>query len=903
MTAKELRAKFLEFFKARGHTVIPSASLVPENDPTVLFTTAGMHPLVPYLLGQAHPGGRRLTSVQKSMRTDDIDEVGDGVHNTFFEMLGNWSLGDYWKKEAIEWSYEFLTGREWLGLPADKLAVSVFAGDKDAAKDEETAEIWKRLGIAENRIAYLPKKNNWWGPAGLTGPCGPDTEMFYWIGAGAPPANFQNTHGDPHWVEIWNDVFMQYDKQIDGTFQPLKQRNVDTGMGLERMVTVLQGKDSVYETELFSPILEKIRSLAKKQDTKAERIVADHLRAATFIIADGVTPSNKDRGNILRRLIRRAMRHGLSLGIEQEFCAEIGAVVIHEYSEAYPVLLKYQEKIVDELAREDLKFRKTLPLGLKYFEKLSTVDGKAMFDLFQTYGFPLELTEELLREREAKLAQPPVVMASTGNLKVSIAKDTPNSGVVVKGAARVPFTKVNFTATGGDTVIDSLTVERTGPSDDSNFQDIILLDVSDGVSVGEAQQISSEQPLNSQHKVIFKGPIRIVNGTTKSVMLAANMASSLNSADRASLALVDMALVGSAARSGSLLINGNLMTMNNLVMIAAVTVKASAFPSATMQRVGTQDYAVASFQIINDSVEKAEVSKVVFTQSGSADDSDIRNIRLVVDGSVTSKLDKPANRTIAFILDRPEVLDKGQTKNFVIRLDVVNGLDQTVELKIVSKADVVAKGMTFGYYVLPYYQNSAGMSVTKPPFYRSAWTEYKTEFEKHQQLSRTSSAGRFRGGLADHQDKTIRLHTATHLLQAGLRKVLGEHLFQKGSHVTAERTRFDFNHPNKVSPEEIRKVEDWVNEQIKRDLPMKREIMSLEEARKLGAIGLFDEKYGDKVSIYTISDPGSGEVVSREFCGGPHVEHTGQIGRFRIAKEEAVASGIRRIKATVGEVG
>jgi len=355
-------------------------------------------------------------------------------------------------------------------------------------------------------------------------------------------------------------------------------------MGLERMVTILQGRDSVYETELFLPILEKIRSLAKKRDTKAERIVADHLRAATFIIADGVVPSNKDRGYILRRLIRRAVRYGQILGIEQEFCTEVAAVVIHEFGDTYH-LQHHQEKVVDELAREDMKFRKTLAKGLKYFEKLQSVDGKAAFDLFQTYGFPLELTEELME--------------------------------------------------------------------------------------GKGQNVDREQ---------------------------------------------------------------------------------------------------------------------------------------------------------------------------------------------------------FG-----------------------------EEFKKHQQLSRTSSAGQFKGGLADHTEKTVRLHTATHLLQAGLRKFLGEHIFQKGSHVTTERTRFDFNHPQKVTVEELKKVEDWVNEQVRKDLPVKREIMSLQEARKLGAIGLFDEKYEDKVSIYTISDAGSGEVVSREFCGGPHVERTGQIGKFKIVKEEAVASGIRRIKAVVEE--
>lgn len=581
MKANEIREKFLEFFKAKGHTVIPSASLVPENDPTVLFTTAGMHPLVPYFLGQVHPGGQRLVNYQKSLRTDDIDEVGDEVHNTFFEMLGNWSLGDYWKKEAISWSYEFLTDRKWLGFDPKKLAVSVFAGDQDAPRDEESAEIWKALGIPEGRIAYLGKKDNWWGPAGLTGPCGPDTEMFYWTGEEGVPEKF-----DPQnklWVEIWNDVFMQYNKTIDNKFEPLKQRNVDTGMGLERITAVMQDKASIYQTELFLPLLEKIHSLARKRDERAERIIADHLRAATFLIADGVVPSNKDRGYVLRRLVRRAVRYGQFLGINQEFCTEIAAVVIENYEEVYPELRRHEEKIIDELAREDLKFRKTLAKGLKEFEKMGEIDGQKAFDLFQTYGFPLELTEELAE--------------------------------------------------------------------------------------GRGQKINRE--------------------------------------------------------------------------------------------------------------------------------------------------------------------------------------------------------------------------------------EFAASFKKHQELSRTSSAGVFKGGLADHSERTTRLHTATHLLQAGLRHVLGNQLFQKGSHVTAERTRFDFNFDRKVAPEELQQVEDWVNEQVRRDLPVKREIMTPKEAHALGAIGLFDEKYEDKVSIYAIWNPKSGEVVSREFCGGPHVERTGLVGKFKILKEEAVAAGIRRIKATV----
>lgn len=596
MTAENLRKLYLEFFKERGHAVIPSVSLVPENDPTVLFTTAGMHPLVPYLLGQAHPLGQRLVSVQKCLRTDDIDEVGDAVHNTFFEMLGNWSLGDYWKKEAIAWSYEFLTGENWLGLDKSKLAVSVFAGDEDAPRDLESVEIWQSLGMSSPRIAYLPKANNWWGPAGITGPCGPDTEMFYWTGDEGAPEKFEPE--DPRWVEIWNNVFMQYNKTIDGKYEPLEQKNVDTGMGLERMVMVLQGKASVFETELFGPIMKKIRGMTLSFNfspvqgeegsvaVKSERIIADHLRAATFLIADGVVPSNKERGYILRRLIRRAVRFGQTIGVAQEFCTEIAAVVIREYQDSYPELKKHQEEIIEELAREDLKFRKTLEKGLREFESLvkgkdGVLTGKDAFDLFQTYGFPLELTEELARER-------------------------------------------------------------------------------------------------------------------------------------------------------------------------------------------------------------------------------------------------------------------GQT------------IDQE---------------------------------------------QFEAEFRRHQKLSRTAAAGRFKGGLADHTQEVIRLHTATHLLQAALRKILDELVFQKGSNITKERTRFDFTHSKKMSKEEIKQVEDLVNEWIKRDYLVRREIMPLEDARKLGAIGLFGEKYEEKVSVYTIYNSKTNEVISREFCGGPHVARTGEIGRFKIVKEEGVAAGIRRIKA------
>jgi len=575
MKSNAIREKYLKFFEGKGHAIVPSASLVPANDPTVLFTTAGMHPLVPYLMGEKHPQGARLVDFQKCLRTGDIDDVGDNTHLTFFEMLGNWSLGDYWKKDSIAWSLEFLTSSEWLNIPLEKLSFTVFAGDADAPRDDESAEIWKSLGIPESRIAYLGKEDNWWGPPGTSGPCGPDTEMFYWTGNEPAPQVFDPS--DKRWVEIWNNVFMQYEKTVEGKFIPLKQQNVDTGMGLERITIALQGKDNVYDTDIFESILNKIRILATNPDVKSERIIADHLRAAVFLIADGVIPSNKDRGYILRRLIRRSVTYGQKLGIEQDFVMDVADVIIHQYSSLYPELKN--SKIEFELKAEELKFRKTLAKGMKLLEKKDGITGKEAFDLFQTYGFPFELTRE--------------------------------------------------------------------------------------------------------------------------------------------------------------------------------------------------------FAIV------ANIS------------------------------------------------------------------------------------------------------------------EFEEEFKKHQELSRTSSAGMFKGGLASHSDKVVRLHTATHLMNAALRKVLGDNVWQKGSNITEERTRFDFQHDTKMTDEQKAEVEKLVNEWVSRDLQVKRETMPYEEARKLNAIGVFGEKYPETVSVYTVFDPATQEAVSREFCGGPHVEHTGVIGKFKIQKEEAVSAGVRRIKAVI----
>ncbi|HCC59871.1 MAG: alanine--tRNA ligase [Candidatus Staskawiczbacteria bacterium RIFOXYC1_FULL_37_43] len=581
MTSSELRKLFLRFFNKKGHKIIPSASLIPENDPTVLFTTAGMHPLVPFLLGEKHPSGKRLTSAQKCIRTVDIDEVGDDTHNTFFEMLGNWSLGDYWKEDAIKWSYEFLTKE--LKISTEKLAVSCFAGDDDAPKDKESAEIWEGLGIKKERIAFLPKEDNWWGPAGQTGPCGPDTEMFYWkLNDTSAPEEFDPK--DKNWVEIWNDVFMQYIKTEDGKYIPAKQKNVDTGMGLERTIAVLNGKENVYETDLFLSIIKKIEELSGKkyeENKKAFRIIADHVKTSAFLLASEIEPSNLGRGYILRRLIRRAIRYGKQLGIKENFIVKIYPAVAEIYADFYNEIKNKKDFILKQFETEEEKFEKILEIGLREFEKLDKISGKDAFLLYQSFGFPIEITEELAKEK--------------------------------------------------------------------------------GISI---------------------------------------------------------------------------------------------------------------------------------------------NIE-----------------------------------------------------------------------------------------------EFKEEFKKHQELSQTASAGMFKGGLADASLETTKLHTAAHLMLAGLRKVLGENVVQKGSNITAERLRFDFLHSEKMTGEQIRDVENFVNGIIKKDLTVSFEEMTLGKAKELGAMGVFESKYGENVKVYTV---GSGDnIASREICGGPHVERTGVLGHFKIQKEESSSSGVRRIKAVL----
>jgi alanyl-tRNA synthetase len=595
MTAEELRRKYIEFFKQKGHALISGKPLIPENDPTVLFTTAGMHPLVPYILGQEHPAGNRLVNYQKCIRTGDIDAVGDSSHLTFFEMLGNWSLGDYFKEGAIRMSYEFLTSPEWLGISPDKISVTVFEGDDDVPRDEESAAAWRSVGIPEDRIYYLPRSDNWWGPAGETGPCGPDSEMFIDTGKEACGPECRPGCSCGKYFEVWNDVFMQYNKQADGSFVPLERKCVDTGMGLERTTAILQGKKSVYDIEMFSPIIAGIEKISGVKYTGGDtgtdssiRIIADHIKTSVFILGDeqSVKPSNLGQGYILRRLIRRAVRHGRKLGVDRHFMAELAETVLGIYSEPYPVLVQHRETILHELSAEEDRFFSTLKKGEHEFERMlpgllknpkKIIPGRIAFKLYDTYGFPLEITEELAGEH-------------------------------------------------------GLSVDREG---------------------------------------------------------------------------------------------------------------------------------------------------------------------------------------------------------------------------------------------------------------------FEAAFEKHQELSKKGAEKTFKGGLADQSERTTALHTATHLLHQALRMVLGEHVQQKGSNITPERLRFDFVHPDKMSAEEIKQVEDIVNDVIKRDLPVTMETMSLEEAKAAGAIAFFESKYGEQVKVYSVGD------FSKEVCGGPHVERSGQLGRFRIIKEQSSSAGVRRIRAVL----
>ncbi len=588
ITRQELIKKYLDYFKKQNHKEVPNASLIPVNDPTVLFTTAGMHPLVPYLTGQPHPLGKRLVNVQRCIRTGDIEEVGDTTHHTFFEMLGNWSLGDYFKEDAIKFSFEFLT--KTLKIPIEKIAISCFKGDKDAEKDEESAKVWLSLGIPKERMQFLPKEDNWWGPAGQTGPCGPDTEMFYWSDSTLAPKKFNPE--DKRWVEIWNDVFMQYEKTDNENYIQLKQKNIDTGMGVERTLAALSRLDDNYQTEIFKPIIEQIEKISHRpyeNHKKEMRIIADHIRAAVFMLGDEnpTMPANTERGYILRRLIRRAIRYGKLLNIEINFTTKVAEQIFSIYPD-YKDIQKNKNTILTKLDEEENKFRHTVERGIRALEKLTInnkeISGKDAFLLFQSYGFPIEMTEEMAKEKKVK--------------------------VDIKG--------------------------------------------------------------------------------------------------------------------------------------------------------------------------------------------------------------------------------------------------------------------------------------------------FHEAYKKHQELSRSTSAGKFKSGLADNSEITTRLHTATHLVNEALLRVLGPEVAQRGSNITPERTRFDFTFPRKLTDEEVKKVEAIVNQVIKKGLEVKREELPLEKALSSGARGEFGHKYPSIVSVYTVVDKSEKSgFFSKEICTGPHVKNTKDIGHFKIIEQSSVSAGVRRIKAIV----
>ncbi len=723
LTANELRQKYIDFFVQKyGHAAIPSSSVIPENDPTVLFTTAGMHPLVPYLMGEPHPSGKRLVDAQKCIRTDDIDEVGDSSHCTFFEMMGNWSLGDYFKEEAIQMSFEFLTGDPettyGLGLDPKRLYTTVFRGDNDAPKDEESIMHWKTQfatvkidateGIAGKdepaeasgpRIYAYEKKKNWWGPAGQTGPCGPDTEMFYLV---RPDLQHDTVNHGPtchpncdcgRFVEIWNDVFMQYNKTAEGKFEPLAQKNVDTGLGLERVTGILQGKKSIYETEIFAGATQQVTqainesieehgapetTLTDEQRTRARRIILDHLRASTFILGDqwGVAPSNTDQGYILRRLIRRAVRCGTQLGIAENFTALVADSYIDLYKDAYPELLTNRDKIHRELDREETRFRETLVKGEKEFQK--------QMEIFVTNSFE-------------------------GDSAIMTILQWFN---IIKQAFDP-----------ADTNISAITT-FTGPK----MKDIQML----------IRGVGAHQGLTDAEK-----PAK----------LAA------------------------------------LFAADELATLATFA-----------QRLAARDF--------NFSGKRA----FYFYE------------------------------TFGF----PKELIAEMLKEYGLKLEDAS---------------------------------------------------FDTAFKVHQELSRAGAEQKFAGGLADHSEECTMLHTATHLTHQALRTVLGPHVYQKGSNITRERMRFDFSHTEKMTPEQLAEVERLVNTAIQQDLPVHFEILDVEEAKKRGAIGVFDDKYatlGNKVKVYFMGD------FSKEVCGGPHVEHTGVLKSYKITKEEAVSDGVRRIKAIVG---
>jgi len=775
ITAHELREKFIKFFESKDHAAIPSFSLVPENDPTSLFISSGMQPLVPFLMGEKHPKGTRLVDVQKCVRTIDIDEVGDTTHHTLFEMLGNWSLGDYFKKEAIEWSYEFLTSPQWLGLDKQRLAVSVFEGDHDAPFDSESFEHWRGLGFSEDRIAKLPKSENWWGPPSETGPCGPDTEIFYWTGSIEKiPKKFDPENDS--WVEIWNNVFMEYKKNADGSFEKLVQQNVDTGMGLERVVAILNGFRDDYQGELFQPIIKRIEELSNKKyddNKKAFRIIADHLKAAVFMVADEIEPSNTERGYILRRLIRRAVREAHKIGIDYIFTDKICSVAQEIYKDVYPEVA--EENILAVIKDEEQKFKATLEKGLKQFEKIIA-------------------------------SKQDVALVSSNEKKIKEYRD------LTKGKMRLSFYK----------------------SELPEIQEV------DSRKVAEYKIVEAYK--------LIKRPI-IVEDTALHL-------EAWNGFPGALIKWFEEYL----GTQGILdLTEGKNRNAEAVCVIAYFDGKEISFfegrvkGKITEERKGQNQIDFGFDPIfVPDGYDKT------FAEMGEKK-NEISHRRKALEKFIKGKPDEKSKIETNLI--------KG-TKDIVVTGKEAFDLFQTYGFPIEMIKDLA---------------HEQGLRVDEKSF--------EEELKTHQDLSRTASAGMFKGGLADTEEKTKQLHTVAHLLLAGLRKTLGDHVVQKGSNINGERIRFDFSHPEALTDEQKKQVEDFVNEGIKSKTPVVKEEMSLKEAEKADAHGSFESKYGDQVSVYTVGK------YSKEICGGPHVENTSEIeGTFKIVKEKSSSAGVRRIK-------
>jgi non-canonical purine NTP pyrophosphatase (RdgB/HAM1 family) len=778
ITAQELRQKFIRFFKEQEHAVLPSFPIIPENDPTSLFISSGMQPLVPFLMGEAHPQGNRLVDIQKCIRTIDIEEVGDNTHHTFFEMLGNWSLGDYFKEDAIKWSYEFLTSSQWLGLDKERLAVSVFEGDKDAPFDKESYEYWRELGFSEDRIAKLPKSENWWGPPSKTGPCGPDTEIFYWTGSTEEIPKKFNPENDK-WVEIWNNVFMEYEKTDGRSFKKLSQQNVDTGMGLERVVAILNGYKDDYQGELFQPIIKRLEELANKKyqdNQKAFRIIVDHIKAAVFMVADGIQPSNTERGYILRRLIRRAVREAHKLGIDHLFTRQIGEVVQEIYQEIYPEVVG--EEVLEVIKEEEQKFQATLEKGLKQFQKI--IDKKQSVVLVSSNPNKIREYKELTQDR-----------------------------------MRLDFYK----------------------SDLPEIQSVSSAEV-------------AEYKIIEAYKLIKK-PI-IVEDTALHL-------EAWNGFPGALIKWFEEYLGTSGILS--LLEDKNRGAEAKCVIAYFDGREISYFEGSVKGRITEERRGDNKLDFGFDPIFVPDGYDKTFSELG-AEKNSISHRRKALEKFIQGKPDKKVEVEGNFSVDSKELTITGK--------EAFN-LFQTYGFPIEMVEDLA---------------HEKGLRVNRK--------EFNQELNTHQELSRTASAGMFKGGLADTKEKTKQLHTVAHLLLAGLKKTLGEGLEQRGANINGERVRFDFNHNEALTSEQIKSVEDFINEAIKSNTPVVKEEMSVEEAQKAGAHGTFENKYGEVVNVYTVGN------YSKEICGGPHVENTSEIeGTFKIVKEKSSGAGVRRIKGVL----